>query len=99
MYQDAGALYISNTKSIMDLNDRLADNEKVSYRNFRPNILIETGTTYEEDNFKFLQINNVNFAYLKPCDRCVLTTVNPDTGKEGVLKKGNNIQIITCNYR
>jgi uncharacterized protein YcbX len=71
---------VINNNSVNDLNDRLSENSKVTYRNFRPNLLVTECQPYEEDKWKFVNIRNVHFTNLKPCERCVFTTINPDTG-------------------
>ena len=54
----------------------------MTYKNFRPNILTSS-EPYSEDNWKFIKINQVELLNLQPCDRCVLTTVNVETGVRG----------------
>ncbi|KAL0819758.1 hypothetical protein ABMA28_007803 [Loxostege sticticalis] len=70
-----------NEASIDDLNTRLSDC-KVTHKNFRPNfVLIGTAKPYDEDNWKFVKIGeNVLFEIIKPCTRCILTTIDPETG-------------------
>ncbi|CAG2166742.1 unnamed protein product [Oppiella nova] len=86
IYQDKSGLLVINQSSVDDLNSRLpTDALKTSYRNFRPNILISECDAFDEDNWQWVSIRDVEFEHLKPCDRCVLTTINPDTGiKNGV---------------
>ncbi|CAG2173353.1 unnamed protein product, partial [Oppiella nova] len=79
-FQDGSALLVINQNSINDLNERLPNETKVSHKNFRPNILITDCEAFEEDNWKYVKIRDIDFTFLKPCDRCVLTTINPDTG-------------------
>ena len=38
---------------------------------------------YSEDNWKFIKINQVELLNIKLCTRCVLTTVNVETGVRG----------------
>lgn len=49
-------------------------------RRFRPNIVVEGALAWEEDEWKALTINNLGFSLVKPCSRCVMTTVDPDRG-------------------
>lgn len=52
---------------------------------FRPNIVISGATAHQEDEFGYFSINDVKFKTAKPCGRCVVTTINPNTavfGKE-----------------
>lgn len=49
-------------------------------RQFRPNFLVRGSLPYEEDKWKWIRIGETAvFKNVKPCTRCVLTTINPDT--------------------
>ena len=50
---------------------------------FRPNIVFTGGEPYAEDSWKNFRIGQNRFVGIKPCSRCVLTTVNQDTAKKG----------------
>jgi len=52
----------------------------VDMRRFRPNIVVEGLAPWEEDGWRKLRIGAQYFDIVKPCSRCVLTTVDPDTG-------------------
>ncbi|XP_027198402.2 mitochondrial amidoxime reducing component 2-like [Dermatophagoides pteronyssinus] len=80
VYQDGFPIMLINDCSIDDLNHRLNGNLLVDYRNFRPNILVENADPYDEDNWKNIRINSLEFSMPKPCDRCVMTTVDPEKG-------------------
>ena len=47
---------------------------------FRPNLLIDGCAPHAEDQWKRIRIGEVEFDVVKPCTRCVLTTVDPMTG-------------------
>jgi len=64
------------------LNSKLQ--EPLPIRRFRPNFVFTGGEPHEEDSWKNFKIGSVSFEGLKRCGRCVLTTVNPDTGVKGV---------------
>ncbi|XP_076340262.1 mitochondrial amidoxime reducing component 2-like isoform X2 [Tachypleus tridentatus] len=76
--QDESAFSLLSEESVEDLNSRLS--EKVSYRNFRPNFLIEHCQPYEEDNWTFIKMGEAIFYRVHHTSRCLVTTVNPDTG-------------------
>lgn len=67
--------------SLDDLNRRLT--EVVPMNRFRPNFVFEGATAFAEDNWKDLSIGHLRFVAVKKCDRCVLITVNQDTGEKG----------------
>lgn len=54
--------------------------EKVNLAQFRANLIIDDCEAFAEDTWKTIKIGNVVFESVKPCVRCILTTVNPDTG-------------------
>jgi uncharacterized protein YcbX len=48
---------------------------------FRPNLVIEGAEPHGEDAWRRIRIGEVEFEALKPCTRCVFTTVDPETGQ------------------
>lgn len=50
---------------------------------FRPNIVFTGGIPHEEDIMNHFKINDIDFYGVKLCARCVMTTVNPETGVKG----------------
>lgn len=48
---------------------------------FRPNFVIDGVNAFAEDSWKVIRIGEVIFDVAKPCSRCILTTVNIETGK------------------
>ena len=48
-------------------------------RNFRPNMVVNGNDAFAEDQWKRIRIGDVEFEHMKPCDRCVFTTIDPDT--------------------
>lgn len=80
VYQDGAPFLLVNNDSVADLNRRLARSDRITYVNFRPNILIENAPPYWEDSLKQFRIGSVNFKNVKLCTRCTLPTVIPDKG-------------------
>jgi len=79
---DAYPFLIIGQSSLDDLNSRLP--APVPINRFRPNFVFTGGLPYEEDHWGNFMIGSTGFAGVKPCARCVLTTVNHETGKKGV---------------
>nr|WP_239414369.1 MOSC domain-containing protein [Estrella lausannensis] len=50
---------------------------------FRPNIVIESTTPFEEDCWKRAEIGGALFHLVKPCGRCSIVNVDPNTCKRG----------------
>lgn len=67
--------------SLNDLNSRLE--VPLEMRRFRPNFVFTGGKPYEEEQWKRLRIGSSSFLGVKPCARCILTTVDPDSGEKG----------------
>ncbi len=85
-FADGYPYLIIGESSIEDLNKRLeismneeGENLK-GLRRFRANFIFSGGKPYEEETWDHFQIGNVDFRGLKPCGRCVMTTLDPDTG-------------------
>lgn len=76
---DELAFNLINESSIADLNKRLKEC-KVTHRNFRPNFVLSGAKAFDEDNWKFIKIGKNVFEIIKPCTRCLLTTIDPETG-------------------
>ncbi len=97
-FSDGYPLLMISNESLIDLNNRM--DAPLPMNRFRPNLVIEKVLPYQEDDMRNFEINNTVFHGVKPCSRCVLTTINQDTlqvGKEPLKtlatyrRKGNNI--------
>lgn len=49
-------------------------------RRFRPGIVISGAAAFAEDEWHWLRLGESILECVKPCSRCVITTVDPDTG-------------------
>ncbi|ESP03078.1 hypothetical protein LOTGIDRAFT_95254, partial [Lottia gigantea] len=80
-YQDECCGYlIMNENSLVELNTHLK--QPVTFRNFRPNIVIDGPKAFDEDYWKELRIGESLYVrILDPCARCVVTTVDPIFGR------------------
>ena len=78
-FADAYPFMIIGQFSLDDLNSRLK--EKLSMNRFRPNFVFHGGKPFDEDKWKKIRIGKIVFNLVKPCSRCVLTTVNQDTSE------------------
>jgi uncharacterized protein len=87
-FADGYPLLLTATASLSQLNDWIAtaalergefDAEALPMRRFRPNVVVETTEPFAEDGWRKIRIGSVPFRVAKGCDRCVLTTIDPDT--------------------
>ncbi|BCL75938.1 molybdenum cofactor sulfurase [Jeongeupia sp. HS-3] len=49
---------------------------------FRPNLVIDGAEPFAEDGWTRIRIGEVILRMVKPCTRCVFTTVDPDSGEK-----------------
>ncbi|XP_061481135.1 mitochondrial amidoxime reducing component 2-like [Rhineura floridana] len=77
-YAEAGPILLISKASLEDLNSWLE--KKIAKANFRPSIIVTGSGPYEEDAWGELLIGNVELKRRMSCPRCVVTTIDPDTG-------------------
>jgi uncharacterized protein YcbX len=80
-FADAYPLLLISEASLEDLNARLA--APIEMRRFRPNLVISGVEPYAEDRMTALAIGSVSLRGVKRCNRCSVTTVDPETGERG----------------
>jgi uncharacterized protein len=78
---DGYPFLIIGQRSLDDLNNRLEN--PVPMNRFRPNFVFTGGQPFEEDTWRNFRIGGNRFSGVKPCSRCVLTTVNQETAEKG----------------
>ena len=79
-FSDGFPLLMIGQSSLDDLNTRFS--EPLPINRFRPNIVFQGGSPYEEDTLEHFAINTINFYCVKPCARCAITTVNQDNANK-----------------
>lgn len=79
-FSDAYPFLVIGQSSLDDLNSRLK--ESVKMNRFRPNLVFKGGKAYEEENWYEVQIGKATFWGVKPCARCIMTTVDPASGEK-----------------
>lgn len=77
-FADGYPYLLVNQASLDSLNQLLPN--PVATRHFRPNLVIAGAGAYEEDDWTHLKIGGSVFEITKPCTRCVITTLDPDSG-------------------
>ena len=79
-FADAYPLLLISQASLDGLNARLAAPLPMS--RFRPNLVVDgVATPHGEDAWRRLRIGAIEFEAVKPCTRCVFTTVDPARGE------------------
>lgn len=77
-FSDGRPLLLLNTKSLDDLNSKLAS--PVGIERFRGNIIYEGQKAFEEDHWNRIRIGEVVFSQPKKCARCKMITMDQKTG-------------------
>ncbi|MGA9341093.1 MAG: MOSC N-terminal beta barrel domain-containing protein [Rhodanobacteraceae bacterium] len=77
-FADGFPLLAISQAALDQLNDKLA--QPVSMLRFRPNLVISGTEPHAEDDWKQIRIGGTVFDVVKPCMRCVLTTVDFERG-------------------
>ncbi|MDQ3031853.1 MAG: MOSC domain-containing protein [Myxococcota bacterium] len=80
-FADGYPVLLASSASLEDLNARLAT--PVGMSRFRPNVVIEGSPAWAEDGWSAITIGALRFRAPKPCDRCVIVTIDPATALAG----------------
>lgn len=78
-FADGFPLLLIGQASLDDLSQRVG--QPLSMLRFRPNLVVTGSEAYAEDSWKRIRIGEVEFDVAKGCSRCILTTVDPQTGE------------------
>lgn len=80
-FADGFPFLLVNQASLDELGARLG--AAVDVRRFRPNIVVSGAAPWAEDHWAALTLaGKVRMDLVKPCSRCVMTTVDPDLGTQ-----------------
>ncbi|MFJ7284558.1 MOSC domain-containing protein [Pseudomonas sp. NPDC099000] len=77
-FADGFPLLLIGQASLEDLSQKVG--RPLEMLRFRPNLVIEGSEAYAEDRWKRIRIGDVEFRVVKSCSRCILTTIDPQTG-------------------
>ena len=89
-FADGYPLMVLSEASLADLNEKLAataEDSDISVRGplpmnrFRPNVVVTGSNAFAEDDWKRIRIGDAVFRSTKPCERCVITTVEQSRGE------------------
>ena len=76
-FADGYPILIASEESLADLNARLET--PLPMNRFRPNIVVKGCEPFAEDTWKRIRIGAVELAIVKPCARCLVTTIDKET--------------------
>ncbi len=77
-FADGYPLLVISQASLDELNKRASEHHVMEQ--FRPNVVVSGSEPFIEDSWKRIRIGSVEFEIRKPCERCILTTVDPAKG-------------------
>ncbi|RYU67690.1 MOSC domain-containing protein [Aliivibrio finisterrensis] len=78
-FADGYPLLVISEASLTELNKRSSSHHTMAQ--FRTNLVVSGNEAFIEDSWKRIRIGEVEFEVVKPCQRCILTTVNPNTAQ------------------
>lgn len=79
-FSDGFPVLLISQASLDDLNRRLK--APVQMRRFRPNLVVSGCEPFAEDEWKQIRVGQVIFRIVKPCSRCVIPNIDPDTAEK-----------------
>nr|CAD7433608.1 unnamed protein product [Timema monikensis] len=84
-YSDLTSFMLMAESSVTDLRSKLPSHlQDITNKRFRPNLVVGGSDPYQEDTWDWVKIgDSVIFKKCKPCTRCVMTTIDPETGSYG----------------
>lgn len=86
-FSDGFPLLLVTQSSLDALNAKLS--AAVDWRRFRPNVVVAGGmAAHAEDGWRRLRVGEIELAVVKPCSRCVIPSIDPETAVK-------NSQILT----
>ncbi len=78
---DAFPFLLISEASLADLNSRLE--RPLPMNRFRPNLVVRGCEPFAEDAWSSVLVGSMTLRVAKPCARCVITTVDQETGNRG----------------
>lgn len=88
-FSDGYPVLVTSVAALDELNERLAARgvSPVTMQRFRPNLVLEGLDAHGEDFLDEITFDTdegpVRLKLVKPCSRCPVPSVNPDTGEQG----------------
>ncbi len=77
-----GYPFMMISQSALDhLNEQLA--MPITMKRFRPNFVVTGTAPHAEDNWTSFKVGNIEFEIVKPCSRCIMITIDPETAAQG----------------
>ena len=91
-FADAFPILLISQASLDDLNSRLEI--AVPMNRFRPNLVVSGCEPFAEDSWRRIRVGDVEFDLVKPCDRCVVPSIDQNTAE-----RDTQINRVLASYR
>lgn len=79
-FADGFPLLLTTEVSLDDFNSHMPF--PVGMERFRPNLVVEGTTPFAEDGWQRIQVGQMIFRLAKPCSRCAIPTIDPQTAQK-----------------
>lgn len=79
-FQDRSSFQVLSKASLDELVSKLPPGTDIRRRNFRPSLFVEGCEAHSEDHWVRYRIGDAEMAFLERTRRCVMTTIDQDTG-------------------
>ncbi|MBA1275162.1 MOSC domain-containing protein [Stutzerimonas azotifigens] len=80
-FTDGFPFLLIGQASLDDLSEKVG--RPLPMTRFRPNLVVSGAAPYAEDQWRRIRIGTVEFRVVKPCSRCIITTIDPLLGVRG----------------
>ncbi|VAW91456.1 Flavodoxin reductases (ferredoxin-NADPH reductases) family 1 [hydrothermal vent metagenome] len=80
-FSDGFPILLISQASLDALNSKL--DVAIPMKRFRPNLVVSGCNAFEEDKWKLLRIGDMLLRVVKPCSRCVIPSIDTETGERG----------------
>jgi uncharacterized protein YcbX len=87
-FADGYPLMLLGEASLENLNERISEKHagrlpvfQLPMNRFRPNLVVSDSKAFAEDDWQKIRIGEAIFRSTKPCERCVITTVDQSRGE------------------
>ena len=84
-FADGYPLLLIGQASLDDVSKKVG--RSMEMLRFRPNLVIEGSEAFAEDGWKRIRIGDIEFRVVKSCSRCILTTIDPQTGERDAKRE------------
>jgi hypothetical protein len=91
-FADGFPLLLVSASALHRLNEKLS--APVGLDRFRPNLIVSGCEPHAEDSWRRIRIGELEFDVAKPCARCVVPSINQQTGE-----KDSEILRVLASYR